>query len=383
MANIGRYHLSLCFLLLLAACVGQSPTSNPSFLQSAVGFGDLPGWNNDPVLEAVPALLKSCDALDKKAIWSPLCRSLRSTPLSTNEQARHFFEHWFQPYAVRSGESDQGLFTGYYEAELHGSFHQEGPYQTPLYARPHDLVTVDLGQFKSDLHGQLITGKVVNGPKGLKLTPYDDRSLIAKGSLVGRAQPLLWVDNPIDAFFLAIQGSGRVRMTDKRWVKVGYDASNSRPYVAIGKILADHNDIGKPVTMQAIRSWMQQHPERASDIMNLNTSYVFFRILTNNGHNEGPLGAEGVVLTPERSLAVDTAYIELGTPVWLDTADGKGNKLQKLVIAQDKGGAIKGIVRGDVFWGYGPAAEIEAGSMQSPGRYFVLLPRSGVTDASF
>lgn len=342
-----------------------------------MAFDDLPGWQQDHVLQSIPALSRSCAALRTKENWKALCNALATRAPQNDEQARTFFENWFQPYAVAGENGNQGLFTGYYEAELQGNLEKAGVYHVPLYARPDDLVSVDLGQFKSELKGQHITGKAIRGKNGLELEPYDVRAQIEDGSLAGRAQPLAWVTDPVDAFFLAIQGSGRVHLQNDTVLRVGYDATNSRAYVAVGKILADKDEIERPVTMQSIRAWMKTHPAKAKEVMDLNPSYVFFKILK----GDGPLGAEGVALTPGRSLAVDPAFISLGSPVWLDTSDGKGNSLQRLVIAQDTGGAIKGAVRGDVFWGYGAEAETQAGAMQSKGRYFVFLPRASIVNA--
>ena len=366
-------------LLLVAACVETTVPVKEEAIRTAVSFSDLPGWKEDHLQQALPALTRSCSVLKKKNGWSDLCAALEASPPHNDQEARQFFERWFQPYAQSNSASAQGLFTGYYEAELQGALQQGGSYQTPLFGRPDDLVTVDLGAFKSSLQGQTIAGKIVNSKNGKKLEPYDNRAQIVDGSLTGRAQPLVWVNDPVDAFFLAIQGSGQVHLTDDTVLRVGYDSTNSRPYVAIGKILAERNEIAKPVTMQSIRAWIKQHPEKARQVMDLNTSYVFFRILK----DDGPIGAEGVALTPLRSLAVDPAFITLGTPVWLDTTDGKGAPLQRLVMAQDTGGAIKGVVRGDVFWGYGAEAESQAGAMQNTGRYFVFLPKMSTGNASF
>jgi membrane-bound lytic murein transglycosylase A len=289
-------------------------------------------------------------------------------PPDDDASARAFFETWFRAYAVAGADGENGLFTGYYEAELHGALHRGGRYQTPLYARPHDLLTADLGAFKTEWKGQHLTGKV----EGNHFVPYDDRASIAKGSLKARAKVLAWVDDPADAFFLAVQGSGRVRLANNHVLRLGYDQANGRAYVAIGRALADSGALQRPVTMQAIRVYLAAHPDRAAEVMNLNPSYVFFRTLK----GDQPIGAEGVELTPLRSLATDPAFIALGSPVWLDTTDGKGASLQRLMIAQDTGGAIKGAVRGDVFWGYGADAEAQAGAMQSRGQYFVLLPKT-------
>lgn len=351
---------------LLSAC-STTPASQKLELRPAA-FSDLPGWNADHVCEALPALLRSCKPLMQKPEWQAPCNALAQLAPNDETSARAFFEKYFQAYATRGSDGDTGLFTGYYEAELHGSLTAGGKYQTPLYARPGDLISVDLGAFKSELKGQHIEGKVV----GDKLQPYDDRAQIEEHTLKNRAQVLLWVDDPIDAFFLAIQGSGRVTLDNGTFLNVGCDTPNGHSYVAIGKPMAEAGDISKPVTMQKIRAWLSEHPDRAQNVMNLNPSYVFFRIIK----DDAPIGAEGVALTPGRSMAVDPSLLTLGIPIWLDTTDGKGASLQRLMIAQDTGGAIKGPIRGDIFWGYGVDAEAQAGAMQSSGKYYLLLPKA-------
>ncbi len=365
------------FALLLSGCTEAPPAR---LALDRVAFNDLPGWNTDHLSEAIPALQRSCNVLMQKppeaslgiagkaSDWQPACTALASLPSDDDIATRAFFESMFEPYAASGPNGDEGLFTGYYEAELHGSWKRSKRYWVPLYAKPRDLVSVDLGDFEKEWKGKHIEGKVVQG----KLKPYDDRAAIEKNSLNHRAHVLLWVDDPVDAFFLAVQGSGRVIMKNGNAVHVGYDAPNGRSYVAIGRVMAETGEIPKPVTMQKIRAWLSEHPGQAQAIMDKNPSYVFFRIIK----GDGPTGAEAVPLTPRRSLAVDPAFVPLGTPLWLDTSDGTGTPLQKLMIAQDTGGAIKSAVRGDFFWGFGPDAEAQAGAMQSQGRYYILLPKS-------
>lgn len=364
-----KFLLTAILALLLSACVSEpTPPAAPQRVLTATSFSALPNWQSDSVAEAIPAFRRSCEHLAKKPDWAKACAALAQLRDGDNQATRDYFTAWFTPHAVSDNGNADGLFTGYYEAELHGSLHQHGPYKTPIYARPDDLITVDLGDFKPEWNGKHIVGKVV----GPKLKPYDERTRIVRGSLANHAKILTWVDDPISAFFLAVQGSGRISLDDGSTLRVGYDGANGRDYVAIGRKLAESGDLPKPVTMQGIRAWLTTHPDRATEIMNLNPSYVFFRALS----GDGPIGAENVALTPHRSLAVDPAYINLGTPVWLDTTDSNNEPLQRLVIAQDTGGAIKGVVRGDFFWGFGKEAETMAGAMQSRGRYFVLLPKS-------
>lgn len=365
--------LSVLTLLVLASCTAVQTKNS-----YGIEFSQLPGWQEDRVGEVLPALKRSCAVLMKKPAdaalgaygkvgdWREVCEKLEQVGPG-DAAARAYFEKNFIVQAVTGPEGPEGLFTGYYEPELRGSTKAHGKFQTPLYAKPKDLITADLGDFKPALKGQRITGRVV----GEKLKPYEHRASIVGGSLRKRAKVLVWVDDPVDAFFLAIQGSGRVVMEDGSVLRAGYDGANGGAYVAIGKLLADLGAVERPVTMDKIRSWLAAHPDRAVALMNLNPSYVFFRALK----EDGPVGAQGLVLTPRRSLAVDPSFIPLGMPLWLDTKDGFGGTFQHLMVAQDTGGAIKGAVRGDVFWGHGHEAASQAGAMQSRGRYYILLPR--------
>jgi membrane-bound lytic murein transglycosylase A len=359
--------------VLLSGCAGKPPVPPERLSLSSVAFHDLSGWKQDRHAEAVSALLNSCPRMTEKPGWKPLCAALDKNRPATDEDARRFFETWFTPYAVR--HEAPGLFTGYYEAELNGARQQGGVYQTPLWGRPHDLVTADLGAFRPELSGQRIAGKI----EGHKLQPYDDRAAIASGSLAGRARPLLWTDDPVNAFFLEIQGAGRARLADGSILRIGYEAQNGKTYVPIGRVLAETGEIEKPVTMAKIRAWLCAHPSYAQAMMNRNPSVVFFRSVD----GDGPVGAQGVVLTPERSLAVDPAFVSLGTPLWLELEkdDSGVTPPARLVVAQDAGGAIKGPVRGDLFWGAGPEAEAHAGAMQSRGAYYLFLPKTVTPDA--
>ena len=279
--------------------------------------------------------------------WQALCREAATLPSDDDAAARRFFESYFVPMAVSDYGATEGLFTGYFEIELNGSRRRHGRYQTPLYRKPPDF-----------------------GSK-----PQPSRAEIEDGALAGRGLELLWVDDPIDAFFLQIQGSGRVRLSRGSTVRVAYDGQNGHPYVAVGRLLIERGIISRyKLTMAAIRTWMQRFPEAGAALRRENPSYTFFREIK----GDGPIGAEGVVLTPERSLAVDRAFIGLGTPIWL-AADERfvpNDSVRRLVIAQDTGGVIKGPVRGDLFCGTGADAGSQAGAMNASGRYYVLLPRN-------
>lgn len=368
-------------LLALAACARQEPPPDRLTLTPA-RFADLPGWTADRVAEAAPALARSCAKVRKlpadrglgvagtAADWGEPCAALTALPPGDDAAARAFFERWFTPFAAANNDTRRGLFTGYYEVELKGARTPSPAYPAPLYKRPADLVMVDLGEFSETWKGQRIAGRVLDG----RLKPFEDRAAIEAGALRGKGLELLWVNDPVGAFFLQIQGSGRVTLADGAQVRVGYAGQNGRKYVAIGKELIDRGELKREeVSLQTIRAWLQAHPAEAAALMNKNPSYVFFQELT----GEGPLGADNLALTAGRSLAVDRSFLPLGLPVWLDAEDPlDGNaRLRRLLVAQDTGGAIRGPVRGDVFWGYGPEAELRAGAMKSAGEYWLLIPK--------
>ena len=381
----GRLAATLAALLLLslAACAPTTPPAPAGIARLApVAFRDLPGWDGDRVAEAIPAIARSCarirrlpddrmlgpPAYGRAGDWRMACAAL---PARADEAtARAFLEAEFRPLALSDGGQAEGLFTGYYEPLLRGSRRQGGAFRTPLLARPDDMVAVELGQFREAWRGERVVGRVVDGT----LRPYESRAEIEAGALAARARPLAWVDDPVDAFFLQIQGSGRVALAEGGEMRVGYAAQNGHGYVPVGRILADRGEIPREqVSMQSIRAWMARDARAAQDLMNANPSYVFFRELT----GDGPIGSEGVALVPGRSLAVDRAHVALGVPVWLDAQDplDEARRVRRLLVAQDTGGAIRGVVRGDVFWGAGEEAAERAGRMRSRGRTWVLLPR--------
>ncbi|MDP2193500.1 MAG: MltA domain-containing protein, partial [Alphaproteobacteria bacterium] len=250
------------------------------------------------------------------------------------------------PYQVYYGGENEGLFTGYYEPILRGSLKKHGRYQTPLYKKPADSYLATL--------------------------PRKD---IVRGALKNKGLELVYVDDPIDAFFLQIQGSGRVQLDNGQIMHLSYATGNKQPYTPIGRTLLEQGHLVKgrdPVTMQSIKAWLRSHPHKAEDIMSTNDSYVFFKIGKNHG---GPIGAQGVPLTAGRSLAVDPKFITLGTPLWIHAHDEKIGTFQQLMVAQDTGGAIKGAIRGDFFFGTGHAAGEKAGVFKARGSYYVLLPK--------
>jgi membrane-bound lytic murein transglycosylase A len=338
-----------------------------------VGFADLPGWGEDAVEEAVPVFLRSCRVASSD--WKRACAAAARLPAGDRAAARRFFETELRPWSARNHRNPVGLFTGYYEPLLHGSLKRHGRYTVPIYARPPELVMVDLGRFRPSLKGQRIAGRVKDG----SLLPFSDRREIDAGALAGRKLEIAWVDDPVGSFFLQVQGSGRVRLEDGRELRVGYAGQNGHPYTSIGKELIARGALAsKEVSLQTIRAWLEAHPAAARGVMEKNASYVFFQKLDGK---EGPLGAQGIPLTPGRSLAVDLTQHALGVPVWLAAGvpsprpDEPDRKLHRLLVAQDTGGAIRGPVRGDVFWGFGPEAEAIAGRMKHRGKMWLLLPK--------
>ncbi len=379
----------------------------PELVLEPAAFEALPGWRDDDAAAARPAIEASCAVFTRRGAaapvgpdgvggtagdWRALCRRLRSLPAHVSGRiVRGLLETELRPWAVTDrGVEHSGLFTGYYEPELHGSRRRHGRFQTPLYREPRDLIRVDLGEFREDLAGRRIAGRIV----GDRLEPYHDRQAIAAGALHGRGLELVWVDDPVDAFFLQIQGSGRVVLDDGTVLRVGYAGQNGQPYTAIGRELVERGEMElEDVSLRTIRLWLETHPQEAAEVMAKNASYVFFRRLDVAG-DRGPLGSLGVPLTAGRSLAVDPRFLPLGAPVWLDgsmpsippeeiaeTPPGGARPsgaapLRRLLVAQDTGGAIRGPVRGDVFWGSGARAEAVAGHMRNSGRLWLLLPVS-------
>ena len=385
-----RFALFLLSFLLSACASTPQETASPVTLAppklTPVPYADLPGWGADEFDGLSAAYQKSCDRLSKAppeksmgadprwgeyAPWQNACRAFSSVNKESPDDIRTFFETNFIPHEVAGEKGTEGLFTGYYESSLQGSRTRHDEYQTPLRARPDDLVMVDLGQFREELKGQRIAGRVIEG----NLKPYETHAEINAGKLPpAQDKPLVWVDDPADAFFVQVQGSGLVELDDGTLMRVGYAGQNGHPYYAVGRELVKRGVMKKDeVSMQSIRGWMEKNPGEARSLMETNPSYVFFQ----ETKGEGPVGGEGVALTPERSLAVDRSLLAYGMPVWLSAAPPSEGEpeINRLMIAQDTGGAIRGAVRGDVFWGHGPAAEARAGVMKSKGRYWILLPK--------
>lgn len=354
-----------------------------------VGFVDLPDWAADRHAEAIPPFLDSCgklaelkdgervgaDGISGKAkSWRKACAAAARVPAGDDAAARAFFEAEFTPYAVHGKAGAEGKFTGYYVESLRGSRRRHGEFEVPILGRPADLVSVDLTRFYKDAKGKRVWGRLDKGA----LVPYLTRAEINAGALDGQGLELLYVDDKVDALFLHIEGSGKVAMDDGSTVWLEFAGKNGRAYKGVGKLLRETGDLKKGEgTMQGIRAWFEAHPDRADEIIDKNSSYVFLA----ESKQAGAIGSQMVVLTAQRSIAVDRAFVAFSTPIWVDTrAPRPGVKgsfpWRHLLIAQDTGGGILGAVRGDIYWGADEDAADIGGRMGGPGRWWLLLPKS-------
>jgi len=392
-----RSAILLVILVLALAVFGywlwQSRILVPSarLTLTPVSFADMPGWSGSDARGALAAFRRSCAVIANRppaealggagyggtvSDWEGACAAAPGGIVRA-EAARTFFEAWFAPLEVSAGPDADALFTGYYEPEIHGSHRRHGAYATPIYGLPDDLITADLGLFRESLKGEHVTGRVA----GHVFVPYFTRAEIDADGL-SHAPVLLYADDPVQVFFLHIQGSGRARLDTGGFVRLAYAGQNGRPYTPIGRTLIAEGAIDRSqLSMQAIRSWMQAHPEAARSVMEGDQSFVFFRTAPLGDPSLGSPGSEGVPLTPGASIAVDEHLHPLGAPFFVaatapDSDPAKSDRaLNRLFVAQDTGGAIKGPARADVFWGFGHDAESIAGRMKSTGRLYVLLPK--------
>jgi membrane-bound lytic murein transglycosylase A len=333
-------------------------------------WDDVSGWQTDKTSEAWPAFIQSCNALKKKLRWEKYCAIAFDTKEPSDAFVKSFFEKNFHVYQSRQSDGSQdGMITGYYEPLLNGSLTQSRKYPYPLYAPPNDLIKLDpdknpdFARFRGRVRKE-------NG----KFTPYYTRSEIENGTAPMKGKEIAWVDNDVERFFLQIQGSGRIQLESGEVIRVGFADTNGHAYKSIGKILVDRGELKlSNASMQGIKAWAAANPKKLRPLLNENPSYVFFKIMPNTG--EGPRGSLGVPISPRRSIAVDDRYVPLGSPVFISTTwPNSADSLSRLMMAQDKGGAIKGPVRADFFWGFGEDAAIFAGKMKQPLRVWVLIP---------
>jgi peptidoglycan lytic transglycosylase A len=372
--------VTVLYCLVLAGCWStRAPSRKPSapvtvYEQSR--WSDLPGWDTDSVQDAWHAFLESCRAMRFRAEWTTPCAAAETAAADSATNVRSFFETHFEPYKVvrrsAGAREDTGLITGYFEPLLHGSRTPSAQFFAPLYAPPPDLLTVELASLFPELKGKRVRGRL----EGNKVVPYYSRSeLPADAALRGRE--IAWIDNSFDAMMLEVQGSGRVQLPDGQVIRLQYADQNGQPYRSIGRYLVQ---IGALTVEQAnipgIRAWLAAHPERLQEVLSSNPSVVFFSEAPLGDPNLGPKGAQGIALTSGRSIAVDPTWIPLGTPVFLATTLPDSNlPLERLVIAQDTGGAISGAPRADYFCGSGPQAAELAGKMRQQGSMWILWPR--------
>jgi membrane-bound lytic murein transglycosylase A len=365
-----RSLLVLLFAAGLAGCAGWF--TPPPGIGREVAWSTLPGWEQDHHAAAWPALRKGCEKLSTRdPTWENICLAVRTLVSPDDATARAFFEANFRVHRMNPEDGREGLITGYYEPVLNGSTTRNGQFRWPLYKRPDNLLTIDLASLYPELKGRPVRGRL----DGNRVVPYYSRAEIGNGKNPLAGNELLWVDDPVELFILQVQGSGRVRLPDGGEVAVGYADQNGHPYRSLGGRLIELGALTREeVTLTRIRDWLVAHPEETGALLNSNPSYIFFT--QRDAALDGPLGSLGVALTPERSVAVDAAYIQLGLPVWLDTLLPDGTPLQRLVFAQDTGGAIKGAVRADLFLGRGIEAGRLAGELKQRGEMYVLLPKS-------
>ncbi|SKA05735.1 membrane-bound lytic murein transglycosylase A [Enhydrobacter aerosaccus] len=350
---------------LLSACAGGlGGATTPKVAMAPISFNEIPGWSDDKHAEALAAFKNSCPKLTtsgdtrivtdggEKVItqgeWGQICGQANTVKTGDERGARRFFEDNFRPLVVQT----TGSFTGYFEPELRGSRAPSRLFTVPVYRRPPDLTD----------------------------QPYYTRAEIEQGALKGKGLEIVWVQDPVALYEVQVQGSGRVHLAEGGTLSLGFDGSNNRPYTALSTVLSDMGVMKREnATWPAIRDWLKRHPQQGRDVMRKNERYIFFK----DTRLTSASGSEGVTLTAQRSLAVDTTFTPYGTPIWIDTARpvagkaGATEPYRRLMIAQDSGTAIKGPARGDVFFGSTPQAADWAGRMVSNGKAIVLIPNKG------
>lgn len=368
----------------------SAPPADTLLLAPAT-FADLSGWADDHLADAVGALRRSCARLaalpphawigvDRRfgqaTDWTALCAAAARVADGDHAAARRMFEAETRPWQAASSTGPVGKMTAYQVQPVRAARTRGGRYQFPIYARPPELVMVDLARFLPDARGRKIWGRL--DPTTGALVPFPTRAEIRRGALAGRGLELVWLDDPIDALFLEIEGSGKATLDDGTTAWIQFAGKNGRPYRGLARLLREHHRLPRGQgTMQGIRAELAKDLPGLDALTDGNPSMVFFTL----GQDGGALGSQGVVLTNQRSAAVDRAYIAASTPLWIDTrAPQTGVRgtapWRHLVIAQDTGGGIRGPVRADLFWGDDEVAVEQAGHTGGPCRYWLLLPRA-------
>lgn len=348
----------------------ETPLAPASPLRAST-WDAIAGWRGDDPQRAWGAFITSCGTLKNRPAWQSVCSVAAALSEPTRDTLQRFFETSFTPYQVVNADgSDSGLVTGYYEPLLSGSRARSARFRYPVYSVPEDLLVIDLGELYPDLKNMRLRGRL----EGRRVVPYFDRARIEGGAAPVAGREIAWVEDPVELFFLQIQGSGRINLDSGETIRLGYADQNGHPYRSLGRLLVDRGDLPlERASMQGIKAWAKQNPDKLQEALNYNASYVFFREMP--ADLPGPLGALGVPLTARRSIAVDARYIPLGAPVFLATTMPNSRQpLNRLMLAQDTGGAIRGAVRADFFWGFGDEAAALAGRMRQIGKMWVLLP---------
>jgi membrane-bound lytic murein transglycosylase A len=353
-------------------CPCPPPKPRPAEARyDSVAFAALPGWGAAPLAASVRAFVAGCARAPLELVMQAPCEAARALPAGDEAAARAFFESTFSAYAITAPEGTaEGTVTGYYEPVLEGSRQRGARYTQPVHGLPEDLVVVDLAAQYPELRGMRLRGRL----NGRRLQPYFSRGEIANGNGAFAAPAIAWVADPVELFFLQIQGSGQIQLDTGERIRVGFAEQNGHPYRSLGRHLVERGELTlEQASMQGIKAWAAANPARYQEALNHNASYVFFRELPAAG---GPIGALGVPLEAGYSIAVDPRYVPLGAPVFLATTYPLSTEpLERLVMAQDTGGAIRGAARADFFWGSGPEAGALAGRMRQSGRLWVLWPR--------
>ncbi len=374
----------------------EPPKASKIEWKQAASFNALSGWDTTDLTPSFKPFLLSCDVFLRQPIgkdvgsqhfplkagnWYPVCRAAKKLSNPSNAELKTFFEAWFNPGEFHEEEPVEGLFTGYYVPIIQGSLKRTEKHTVPIYALPSNWVTFRLSEFDNSAPDRKVVGRV----EGHHIYPFHTREEITAGAIEKFAPVLVWLDDHLDRLFLEIQGSGLIRLPNGEEVFIGYAGQNGAAYTSIASVLIKQGVMSSDTaSMQNIRAYFEEHPDKMMEVINKNKSFVFFE----KQQKAVARGAQGVFLSAGYSLAVDRSWVPLGTPVWLNTTRPNAEKkeeqvpLKRLFVAQDTGGAIKGPVRGDVFWGSGPEAGEIAGRMKNKGTYWLLLPRMTPREAS-
>jgi membrane-bound lytic murein transglycosylase A len=384
-ARFFRIALIIALVLMIGYCMMPKKEPVAPYVKTRyvpISYEELPGWGQDDLEKALPALRQSCikvidlpddykftvDANISLKKWKQACVDLHEAftfKTDTSYIAEHI-KKWYTPHKIIPTKETEGMFTGYYEATLRGSYHRSDSYSYPVYGVPENLFEIDVSAFDPKAEKTKYIARAEEG----KAVPFYSREEISDGALYrDEIEPILWTDNPVDLFIMQIQGSAAVDMDDGTTIRIGYAGNNGHKFKGIGTYMKEKGLI-ESMDMKVIRNWLYKNSQDAEFIMNKNPRYIFARITG----ADGAIGAFNVELTPKRSLAVDPRYIPLGMPLWLDTTAPDGKSLQRLMMAQDTGSAILGPIRGDFFWGSGEDAFDEACGMKSKGTYYALFP---------